>query len=123
MRGYVRIVLMLLLTISLLGCFLYIVLVFDPFNWGSMRSSRFTWEKFSTIKEGDEINKVIASLGAPIEAPENFSIILGSPSDPCSSGHCKKYLFAGAAWGASFKEAIVIVDSTGHVVHAEARQE
>ena len=39
------------------------------------------------------------------------------------AGGCRKYLFAGALFGATFKEAIVITDSGGHFIHAGARQE
>lgn len=104
-------------------CFVYYVIVFDPFGWGPIHSQRFSWEKFSTVREGEAISSVIERLGEPVEEPTPYTAMTLDVSDPCRSGTCMKYLFASAAWGASFKEAIVITDSKGYVIHAEARQE
>lgn len=113
----------LLLAGALLMLCLYIVFTFDPFNWGEVHSSRFSWDKFSRVREGDAIGGVIRYLGYPVEPPKPFSFILADYADPCRSGGCRRYLFAGAAWGASYKEAIIIVDSRGRVVEAIVRQE
>jgi hypothetical protein len=104
-------------------CFVYYVVIFDPFDWGPIQSRHFIWEKFSTVREGETISSVIERLGEPVETPTPYTAMTSDVSDPCRSGTCKKYLFASAAWGASFKEAIVITDSRGYVLHAEARQE
>jgi hypothetical protein len=103
--------------------FTYITLAFDPFKWGLVHSSRFTWEKFAEVKPGEQINTVISRLGEPVRPAEDLSVLTEDPRDPCVKGSCKKYLFAGADWGSTFREAIVIVDQRGTVVHAEARQE
>ena len=79
--------------ICLIVFFAYIVLILDPFNWGEVHSARFSWDKFSRIKEGDAIGKVIESLGDPVEPPKPFSFILASASDPCKLGGCRRYLF------------------------------
>jgi hypothetical protein len=101
----------------------YLVLILDPFNWGEVHSAKFSWKKFSQIKEGDAIGNVVELLGEPVEPPKPFSFILASASDPCGLGSCRRYLFSGAAWGSSYKEAIVIVDSKGRVVESRVRQE
>jgi len=121
--GRIFVAVVISLTGVILALCLYVVLIIDPFGWGEVHSSKFSWDKFSRVKEGDAIDSVVRSLGDPVEPPKPFSFILTSASDPCRSGGCRRYLFAGAAWGASYKEAIVIVDSRGRVVHAEARQE
>jgi hypothetical protein len=109
--------------IFLVAACLYIIFLVDPFKWGLEHSSRFTWEKFSKVREGESIEAVINNLGAPIRPAQPLRVMTVDPRDPCVRGVCRKYLFAGALWGATFREAIVITDSRGHVVHAEARQE
>lgn len=109
--------------IFLVAVWFYFILLVDPFKWGLVHSSRFTWEKFSKVREGDHIEAVINNLGAPIRPAEQYRVMTVDPHDPCVRGVCRKYLFAGALFGATFREAIVITDSSGHVIHAEARQE
>lgn len=101
----------------------YAILTFDPWGWGKIRSSKFSWDKFSEIKVGEDIDAVIDLLGAPVRPAEPLTVLTNNPRDPCLEGGCKKYLFAGGAWGPTFKEAIVIVDSHRRVVSANARQE
>jgi hypothetical protein len=107
----------------LMAAFLYVVLLVDPFKWGRVHSAKFTWEKFANVKEGERIEAVIDRLGAPVRPAEPYRVMTVDPHDPCVRGVCRKYLFAGALWGATFREAIVITDSGGQVIHAEARQE
>lgn len=102
---------------------IYAFAIFDPFKWGIVQSEYFTWEKFSTVKKGDHIGKVIELLGQPVWKPNKFSVMTTDSRDPCFSGDCKEYFFAGARWGASYKEAIVITDRNGCVLLAQARQE
>jgi hypothetical protein len=102
---------------------LYFFTLFDPFEWGVVRSSNFTWEKFASVKKGEHIEAVIARLGQPVRKPYAISVMTRSPHDPCVAGSCKEYIFAGANWGASYKEAIVITDQMGRVIQAHARQE
>lgn len=66
---------------------------------------------------------MIDLLGTPVRPPESLTALATEPHDPCLKGGCKKYLFAGGAWGPTFKEAIVIVDPRGHVLYAGTRQE
>ena len=101
----------------------YFFVLFDPFAWGVIQSRNFTWQRFATVKEGEPIQAVIARLGEPVRQPYDFTVIIKNRGDPCASGGCKEYIFAGARWGASYKEAIVIADRNGRVVHAQARQE
>ena len=101
----------------------YFFALFDPFRWGVVQSTTFTWEKFATVKKGEQIGAVVARLGKPVRRPYEFKVITADPSDPCFNGGCKEYIFAGANWGASYKEAIVIADRNGRVVLAKARQE
>jgi hypothetical protein len=121
--GRIAVAVAISLTGVLLAFCLYVIFILDPFNWGEVHSPKFSWDKFSQVKEGDAIDGVIRSLGDPVEPPKPFSFIITSASDPCGSGGCRRYLFAGAAWGASYKEAIVIVDSKGRVIEAMVRQE
>jgi hypothetical protein len=109
--------------VILVAAWFYFIILVDPFKWGLVRSPRFTWEKFGKIREGDDIEAVIKNLGTPIRPAEQYRVMTVDPRDPCVRGICRKYLFAGALWGATFREAIVITDSSGHVIHAEARQE
>lgn len=100
----------------------YIVLVFDPFKWGLVQSENFSWARFQEVKKGDRIDAVVERLGQPVEVSEPLSVLTDSSRDPCARG-CKKYVFAGALWGATFKEAFVMVDSKGNVIHAIVRNE
>jgi hypothetical protein len=100
---------------------LYYFMLFDPFGWGIVQSSRFTWESFASVKRGEPIEAVVNRLGEPVRKPEEISVM--TTTAPCVNGGCKEYIFAGADWGASYKEAIVIVDRTGRVLYAIARQE
>jgi len=75
------------------------------------------------VKKGDHIEAVVARLGAPVRTPYEYTVMTTDPDDPCVSGGCKEYIFAGANWGASYREAIVIADRKGRVIHAQARQE
>jgi hypothetical protein len=101
----------------------WVVLILDPYEWGVVQSRNFTWEKFATVKKGEHIETVIASLGPPVRKPLQFTVWTDDPADPCVRGRCMQYIFAGANWGASYKEAIVIADERGRVVLARARQE
>ena len=102
---------------------LYFFTLFDPFEWGGVHSSNFTWGKFASVKKGEHIEAVIARLGQPVCEPYAISVISRNPNDPCVAGGCKEYIFAGANWGASYKEAIVITDQMDRVIQAHARQE
>ena len=118
----------LLLVSSLTACCLlvvglYLFILFDPFEWGVVQSHNFTWEKFASVKKGEPIEAVIGRLGQPVRKPATISVMTTNSADPCVAGGCKEYIFAGANWGASYKEAIVITDRTGRVIHAQARQE
>jgi hypothetical protein len=108
---------------SLLAIGACLFFLFDPFNWGVTQSRQFTWEKFASVKPGERIEKVIARLGPPVRRPYTYSVMTTDPVDPCVTGECKEYLFAGAKWGMSYREAIVIVDEKGYVTYAEDRQE
>ena len=109
--------------IALMVFVIYIILIFDPFSWGTVRSSKFTWEKFDNVKEGQAIDSVVALLGPPVRPPEDFSMLTDDPGDVCVSGGCRKYIFAGADLGVSFKEAIVIAGPDGRIVSTQIRQE
>jgi hypothetical protein len=113
-----------LLLLSLaLAASAYIIFVVDPLKWGLVQSERFTWEEFGKVKRGDQIESVVERLGQPVRPAENFAVLTEDSRDPCAAGGCKKYIFAGAIWGATFKEAIVIADPRGNVIHAVTRQE
>lgn len=102
----------------------YFFIIFDPFKWGVVQSKNFSWERFATIHEGDSIDDVIKVLGDPVEKPTALNVVTTDPTDRCIvGGGCTEYRFAGARWGASYKEAIVFTDRTGRVVMAQARQE
>jgi hypothetical protein len=103
--------------------FVCIVLFIDPFEWGAVQSATFTWQEFEKVRNGDRIESVVERLGEPVRPPTSFVVLTTNPDDPCVAGGCKEYIFAGALWGATFKEAIVIVDPKGYVIHAVARQE
>ena len=113
----------LVVSCCLLVAGLYLFTLFDPFEWGIVHSSNFTWEKFASVKRGEHVDAVIARLGQPVRKPYTILIMSRSSNDPCVSGGCKEYIFAGANWGASYKEAIVITDLTDRVIQAQARQE
>jgi hypothetical protein len=66
---------------------------------------------------------VIEKLGPPVRPAEPIEVLTPDSRDPCFRDKCKKYLFAGGAWGPTFKEAVVIVDQSGRVVSAIKRQE
>src|SRR6185295_859002 len=100
---------------------IYAFVIFDPFEWGLVQSEHFTWEKFSSVKKGDDIDRVVAFLGKPVRGPVKIEVLTSDPHDPCFTGDCTKYFFAGARWGASYKEAIVIADKNGFVLLAQAR--
>jgi hypothetical protein len=113
-----------LVAVVMLGvAFTYVTLAFDPCGWGKVSSSKFSWEKFATIRKGESINAIVARLGDPIRPAEFLTTLTSHPRDPCRGGRCKKYLFSGGIWGPTFREAIVIVDPKGYVLYAFARQE
>ena len=99
----------------------YIILTLDPFKWGVVQSSKFNWDKFDKIKEGDPVASVISQLGEPVLPAEPLKSI--DPKDPCIKGGCKKYVFAGGLWGPTFREAIIIADRNGFVIRSIERQE
>lgn len=113
----------LLAVLVALAAALYVILIFDPFKWGLVYSDRFTWHEFEKVDKGDSIESVISRLGEPVRPAESYVVLTNDPKDPCVAGGCRKYIFAGAIWGATFKEAIVIADARGVVVHAVVRQE
>jgi hypothetical protein len=121
-RIVARIVGLLVIVLAVI-LFVYIILLFDPFGWGLVQSDTFTWEEFEKVRNGDRIESVVERLGEPVRPPTIFVVLTTNPDDPCFAGGCKEYIFAGAIWGATFKEAIVIVDQKGYVIHAVARQE
>ena len=112
-----------LLGVGVLGAAVWMVLILDPYEWGVVQSEHFTWEKFAAVHEGERVEDVISRLGAPVRGPDRLEALTRDPADPCVRGHCMEYIFAGANWGASYKEAIVIADEHGRVVFAHARQE
>ena len=106
-----------------IGVAFYIILLYDPLGWGIVHSQNFGWQKFASIKTGDRIDFVIETLGEPVRPPEDYTVLTEDPRDPCTAGGCKKYVFAGALWGATFKEAIVITDPRGYVIKSFTRPE
>jgi hypothetical protein len=112
----------LVVAITLCVAITYVTLTFDPFGWGKVSSDRFSWDKFATVRPGERIKSVINTLGDPVRPAEYIKSLTSNPNDPCLSGRCKKYLFSGAAWGPTFREAVVIVDSRGYVLYAVSRQ-
>jgi hypothetical protein len=123
MKRLVVIVCATVLAVAVLAAAGWIVLIFDPYEWGVVQSRDFTWEKFATIEKGEQIETVIARLGPPVRKPLQYTVLTNDPADPCIRGRCMQYIFAGANWGASYQEAIVIADARGRVVLAQARQE
>lgn len=101
-----------------LGLFGFIMILGNQFNATVQRSERFTIAKFMEITEGDSIEKVISSLGEPIE------IKLADP-EFSSCKDCSYYYFEGnpADWLISYREAWVIVKPDGivkqRILHAE----
>lgn len=112
-----------LLAVVVLSAVGWVVLILDPYEWGVVQSRNFTWEKFAAVKKAEQIETVIARLGPPVRKPLQFTVLTDDAADPCIRARCMQYIFAGANWGASYKEAIVIADERGRVVLAQARQE
>ena len=83
----------------------------NPMNWGTTTSEHFTIAKFESIKPGDRVETVIASLGQP----------LGIGDWPqCAAPPYKNYVFAGdpvAPWVFGYRKAWVIVGNDGRVVY------
>src|SRR3977135_3316438 len=71
----------------------YAALTFDPFGWGRVASSKFSWDKFATVRTGENIKSVIEGLGEPIRPAESIMALTSNQNDPCLRGTCKKYLF------------------------------
>jgi len=114
---------LLLLGVLLFVGFSYVVLRFDPYRWGVVHSSGFSWPKFAQVKKGEQISAVISRLGEPIRPSEPLTVLTADRNDPCTAGGCRTYRFAGGKWGPTFKEAIVVTNSQGVVIHTEVRQE
>jgi hypothetical protein len=86
------------------------ILVANPFNFFTKKSSRFSEEKFLSVKSGDSIAQVIDVLGEPLyikEVEDRFADCLG----------CKVYYFMGSppSWLIFFKEAWIMVGPDGKV--------
>jgi hypothetical protein len=99
--------------LALLGMF---ECCYDPFDWGKVVSKQFSWEKFSTIKVGDPIDKAVSLLGDPVWPPESSPTIVRRPGDPCDDGTCTRYVFSAARWGSTYREGIIIVDRNRRIV-------
>jgi hypothetical protein len=122
-KKYIALFLLRIVAGSLLAIGLSLFILLDPYEWGVIESREFTWGKFASVKNGEPIEAVIARLGQPVRKPYEISVMTTDPNDPCVPKKCVEYLFAGARWGVSYKEAIVITDHRGYVVNAQARQE
>jgi hypothetical protein len=96
---------------------------FDPFDWGKVTSSRFSWEKFGSVRIGDRIEDVVKLLGDPVWKRRSVTPIIPSPIDPCSSGHCVRYVFSSARWGPTYREGIVVTDGHSRVISILDHQE
>lgn len=103
----------LLLVISLS----WVAIVINPFEWGAVQSSGFTWEKFDEIRPGQPMARVIETLGEPIEAPTIYVSATGNERTRiCSeTGRCRQYQFAGIQLVGG-REAIVIADARAGTV-------
>jgi hypothetical protein len=95
-------------------CGTLLIVLVNPFNWGVQRSEHFTQEKFDSIRMGESIGEVTKDLGRPIGVTNR----VGFPGI-CREGECAIYTFTGKAsrWVLSYKEAWVVVNQQGRVVH------
>jgi len=96
------------------------VVCFNPWNWGVVTSSRFTWQRFDTIKAGDSEQTVISVLGEPIRVRAHRN-----SHSFCAAGECKTYVFAArrSSLFLSYQEAWVVVGRDGHVERTIVNQQ
>lgn len=100
-------------TFVLLICGAWFVFA-NPFNVGVQKSEHFTEAKFDAIRNGERIDDVIRRLGKPVSITKNA----GFPG-LCRADECGMYAFTGspAAWVIGHREAWVVVDRQGRVLH------
>lgn len=106
------------LAVVLFLCLAWCLLVINPFEWGAVQSSSFTWNKFEHIKTGDQIDVVIRELGEPISPPSSYKTNMpgGALADCGANSQCKAYRFAGTLLIGG-REAIVIANvNSGRVL-------
>ncbi len=86
----------------------------NPFNIGVQKSEHFTVAKFDTIRNGERIEEVVRRLGKPVSITKST----GFPGI-CRQDECDMYAFTGspAAWVIGHKEAWLVVNHDGRVVH------
>src|ERR1700743_2881481 len=107
--------------LSLLICVAIVSVVFvNPFNWGVRKSEHFTEARFNAIREGEPITVVIGRLGEPLTITKNIVF-----PGVCGAGECDLYEFAAFAsrWVVAHREAWVLVDHKGRVVHTVLNSE
>lgn len=106
------------LALVLFICLAWVVLVINPFEWGAVQSSHFSWERFEHIKAGDQIDVVVRELGEPISPPGTYRTNMpGGVLAGCGeNSQCKIYKFAGTLLFGG-REAIVITNvNSGRVL-------
>lgn len=86
----------------------------NPFNVGVQKSEHFTAAKFDAVRNGERIEDVVRRLGKPVSITKNT----GFPG-VCRQDECDMYAFTGlpAAWVIGHKEAWLVVNHEGRVVH------
>jgi hypothetical protein len=96
------------------------VWIFNPWNWGVMQSSRFSWRRFYDVRKGEPVAHVMRELGAPVRISSHVN-----NATFCSSGRCSTYVFAArrSKWLISYQEAWVIVDAQGRVERIMVNQQ
>lgn len=101
-----------LLGLLLVCLFVLVVVVVDPFRWGEIYSSKFTWDKFEKIQTGESILVVMDSLGKPVSPPGPYRTNMpggaladcGEPTK-CDTFRFSKTIFIGG------REAVVVASS------------
>lgn len=84
----------------------------NPFNMGVPKSEHFTAAKFDAVRNGEAIEDVVRRFGKPLSVTKDSGGF-------CGEGHCDLYAFTGlpAAWVIGHKEAWVVVNHEGRVIH------
>jgi hypothetical protein len=93
-------------------------LIIDPFGWEAVYSSKFTWDKFESVKVVEPIDAVVQRLGHPIFSPGTYRTNMpGGVLAECGEfSRCELFRFSGTLFIGGREANVVVSKDTRRVV-------